>query len=372
MPAAVGERYLIESPEPLVGALLLAGYRVIGPQAGDGAIVYDEIEAAGALPRGLTDEQSGGHYRLKDGDPDRWFDYVVGPQSIKKYLFPAHQKLWSATRTPDGFDISPAGDDYPKTAFFGMRACEIAAMEIQDKVFDNGQFADSGYGRRRANSLIVAVQCARSAETCFCASMNTGPRAQSGFDIALTELDEGGFLVECGSEAGASILGGLDLAGALDGDWEAALDVTRNAAAMQTRRMVGNVAEVLREHLDHPRWDEVADRCLSCANCTLACPTCFCSDVEDVTDLSGDHAERWRTWDSCFSLDFSYIHGGAVRPSTKSRYRQWMTHKLSSWHDQFGSSGCVGCGRCIAWCPVGIDITEEAAAIAAPLDVTGE
>ena len=190
-------------------------------------------------------------------------------------------------------------------------------------------------------------------------------RADSGYDIALTELDEDGLLVECGSDAGAAILGAMDLRKADAGDVEAAQQVSARAAAMQTRAMPDGIDTVLRDNPDHPRWAEVAERCLSCANCTLACPTCFCSDVEEVNDLSGDHAERWRVWDSCFSLDFSYIHGGAVRRSTLSRYRQWMTHKLSSWHDQFGTSGCVGCGRCIAWCPVGIDITEEASAIAA-------
>jgi ferredoxin len=118
-------------------------------------------------------------------------------------------------------------------------------------------------------------------------------------------------------------------------------------------------------NLEHPRWDEVSQRCLTCGNCTLVCPTCFCSTVEDVTDLSGTETERTRRWDSCFSLDHSYIHGGSVRDSGRARYRQWMTHKLATWFDQFGSSGCVGCGRCITWCPVGIDITEEVRAIRA-------
>jgi ferredoxin len=122
---------------------------------------------------------------------------------------------------------------------------------------------------------------------------------------------------------------------------------------------------VLKANLEHPRWTEVAKRCLACTNCTLVCPTCFCSTVEDVTDLGGDQIGRERRWDSCFTLEFSYIHGGSVRRDGASRYRQWLTHKLAHWHDQFGSSGCVGCGRCISWCPVGIDITEEVAAIAA-------
>jgi len=123
--------------------------------------------------------------------------------------------------------------------------------------------------------------------------------------------------------------------------------------------------ELLYQSYDHPRWDEVASRCLTCANCTMVCPTCFCTTTEDVTDLTVGHAERWQRWDSCFDPDFSYLHGGPVRRSGAARYRHWLTHKLGTWHEQFGSSGCVGCGRCIVWCPVGIDLTAEVAALAA-------
>ncbi|MCB0197785.1 MAG: 4Fe-4S dicluster domain-containing protein, partial [Anaerolineae bacterium] len=120
---------------------------------------------------------------------------------------------------------------------------------------------------------------------------------------------------------------------------------------------------LLYQNLEHPRWDHIANRCLSCANCTQVCPTCFCSDVVEVSDLENHKDERLRVWDSCFSLDFSHVHGGNIRPTTRARYRQWLTHKLASWIDQFGTLGCVGCGRCITWCPVGIDLTEEVRAI---------
>lgn len=370
-----GSAVTIENPRALVRALLDDGWRVIGPRARDGAIVYDEISAPGDLVQGITDEQEGGHYRLHEAQGGRWFDYVVGPQSWKSWLFPARQKLWSARKSEDGFDIDPAATAWPRTAFFGVRACEIAAMQVQDRVFDNGEFADPEYIRRREETLIVAVQCARSAATCFCASMKTGPRADSGFDIALTELDgaeAGGFLVECGSARGAAILERMETQVAHERHLEAARAATRNAAETQTRAIAENVPDLLRNALDHPNWEVVAERCLSCANCTLACPTCFCSDVTDINDLSGDHTERWRNWDSCFSVDFSYVHGGPVRRSTSSRYRQWLTHKLSTWQDQFGTSGCVGCGRCIAWCPVGIDITAEAALFAEPPETSGD
>jgi Fe-S-cluster-containing hydrogenase component 2 len=136
----------------------------------------------------------------------------------------------------------------------------------------------------------------------------------------------------------------------------AAINMGRNLDAT-------GLPDLLRSNLDDPRYPQVASRCLACGNCTLVCPTCFCSTVIDTTDLSGSRSERFRRWDSCFNLEHSYIHGGHVRTSILSRYRQWITHKLSSWVDQFGVSGCVGCGRCITWCPVGIDITEEAGII---------
>ncbi|MDJ0631007.1 MAG: 4Fe-4S dicluster domain-containing protein [Rhodobacter sp.] len=367
MQAAPGDSFVISSPAPLIGALVGAGWRVIGPQEVDGTIAYEELRTADDLPRGRTDDQEAGHYRLTEGRPEAWFDYVVGPQSWKKWLYPSRRKLWSATKTADGFEIDDRAEDYPKTAFFGVRPCEIAAIERQDAVFDNGSFTDTDYARRRAATLIVAVQCARSAATCFCASMNTGPHAEEGFDLALTELDPDGdhrFLLQIGSAQGAALADGLPLRDATGDDHATARLAAAHAAAQQTRRLPADIAPRLKGKEDHPGWQAVAEKCLHCANCTLACPTCFCSDVEDTNDLTGDHTERWRVWDSCFSLDFSYIHGGAVRQDPAARYRQWLTHKLSSWHDQFGSSGCVGCGRCIAWCPVGIDITEEAAVIA--------
>jgi ferredoxin len=358
-----GARFLADSPAALVTALRQRGWRVVAPVERDGAIRYAPVTDAAEMPRGRRDEQEAGHYRLVDGEPGRWFDYVVGPESWKPWLFPPKRRLWSAERTGEGFAIEPEPDDWPPTAFLGVRPCEIAAIRVQDRVFAEGAHVDPVYARRRAETLIVAVQCARAAPTCFCASMETGPRAEEGFDLALTELD-GCFLLETGSGRGAEIAESLGLPPAREADEAEAAAQSARAAASQSRTMPGNVAGALACAPEHPRWDDVAARCLGCANCTLACPTCFCSDVEDVTDLTGDHAERWLVWDSCFGLDFSVAGPGPVRRSTRSRYRQWLTHKLSAWHEQFGSSGCVGCGRCITWCPVGIDLTREAAAIA--------
>jgi ferredoxin len=334
----------------------------------DGAIVYDRIESAAELPAGWTDEQEPGRYRLKRRKDQALFGYVVGPHSWKKYLHPAEVKLLSAERQGGTFRILN-NEAPPKTpyAFLGVRACELAAIAVQDRVLLGDKYRDPIYERRREGVFIIAVQCTQSASTCFCASMETGPRARTGFDLALTELvDQGGhrFVIEAGSDRGAQVLAELETAPAAASDAAKAEAAVAEAAKQQVRKIDNaGIKELLYQNFDHPRWENVSERCLTCANCTMVCPTCFCTTVEDVSDITGNHAERWRRWDSCFTLNFSYIHGGSVRASGTSRYRQWMTHKLASWIDQFGSSGCVGCGRCITWCPVGIDITEEVRAI---------
>ena len=352
----------------LIEGLIRRGFEVHGPTVHDGAIVYDRIESADDLPKGWTDEQEPGRYRLRRREDEALFGYAVGPQSLKKYLHPADVRLFSAERREGAFRI--LNNETPPRrphAFLGVRACELAAVGVQDRVLLEDKYLDPIYRDKRSGVFVVAVQCTQAAKTCFCASMETGPRARGGFDLALTELlGESGhrFLVEAGSERGSDVLADLQAAPATDADLHQAEAAVAGAAAQQVRSIdTTGIKDLLYENFEHPRWDDVASRCLTCANCTMVCPTCFCTTVEDVTDVSGEHAERWRRWDSCFTLGFSYIHGGNIRNSSKARYRQWMTHKLASWIDQFGRSGCVGCGRCITWCPVGIDITEEVRAI---------
>jgi ferredoxin len=364
-----GDRLVIrpDALDAIFAALRARGYRVLGPTVADGAIVYAELDGADELPVGWTDRQDGGAYRLERREDDARFGYAVGPHSWKQFLFPPHLRLWRARRNSDaGFVLEEDPVDDTPLAFVGVRSCELHAIAIQDRVFIGGRVVDRDYVARREGAFIVAVNCFEPGGTCFCVSMGTGPRAEAGYDLALTEILEGEhrLLVEAGSERGAEVLRELPAASATETDVAAADRAVEGAAQRMGRRMeAADLRDLLADNLDHPRWDDVAERCLSCGNCTMVCPTCFCSTVEDVTDVTGAEAERRRTWDSCFSLDHSYLHGGSVRSTGRSRYRQWMTHKLGTWHDQFGSSGCVGCGRCITWCPVGIDITEEVAAI---------
>ena len=356
----------------IIGKLLRHGYRVIGPTVRDGAIVYDSIAHLDNLPVGWTDRQDAGQYRLEPRADAALFGYAVGPHSWKRFLHPPVERLWQARREADGFAIIEDAAAAEPLAFIGVRACELRAIAIQDRVFLLGQYLDKSYKIRRDHAFIVAVNCGQAGGTCFCASMDAGPKVDAGFDLSLTELvekDRHLFVMEVGTAAGADMVKDLPGRPATEEEIDAAEQVVARTKAQMGRRLdTSGLKELLQANPDHPRWDEVAERCLTCGNCTNVCPTCFCTTVDDTTDLSGATAERVRRWDSCFTLDFSYIHGGNVRSSARSRYRQWMTHKLAHWIDQFGSSGCVGCGRCISWCPVGIDITEEAAAIRATAD----
>lgn len=347
----------------MIDLLREEGYFVIGPKVEDGAIVYSEISVVDELPYGYRDRREPGRYRVEKTGLENYFEFNVGPHSWKRYLFPPRLTVSTAAREGGRWRFDTPSEPVTKFAFLGVRACELAAIAIQDRVFLDGPYVDPDYRARREAVLIVAVNCTVAASTCFCTSTDTGPKCRIGFDLAMTEIDSG-FVVEAGSERGRALLRRLDLSPADDRYLNAARKAEQQAAEQISKRLdITDIRELLLGNLDHRQWEDVSKRCLSCANCTMVCPTCFCNSVSEVTDLDVDRVERQRTWDSCFNLDFSYTADRIVRNDRRSRYRQWLTHKLATWHDQFDTSGCVGCGRCITWCPVGIDLTEEVASI---------
>ncbi len=369
-----GQRWFLSTAdlERLISQLRADGYVVIGPVHRDGAIIYDEISSAADLPVGLRDLQAPGSYRVERRGDDAFFGYVVGPHSWKRFLYPPRVRLLSIGK--DG-RVTPSQDSHEKMAFIGVRSCDLSAIGVLDRVLLQGPYVDRVYLSRRGSVFIVAVDCYEPGANCFCASVGTGPAAKSGFDIGLTEVLLDGqhyFVARVGSEAGLRLLERIGARDATAEEVEGAERLLERGLGRFVKRLeVSGLKEALYRGLESEAWKDVAERCLACSNCTLVCPTCFCTNVEEVTRLTEEGAERWRRWDSCFTQEFSYIHGGSIRASVLSRYRQWLTHKLATWIDQFGVLGCVGCGRCITWCPVGIDITVEAERVRASVEGGG-
>ncbi len=284
--------------DELIGALRGKGYEVLGPRVVRDTVMIRPLESMDQLPRAVSDEQDGDRYRLTDGDPELTFEYVVGPDGPKKYLFPPKLKLFEFHVDEGRFVLDGGPPDVPKPAFLGVRPCELAAIEVQDRVFgvaEPGMFrceSESWYTQAREQAMFIAVNCTRAGGTCFCASWDTGPRATKGFDLALTEL-RSGFVVEVGSRRGRALVERLPVRGPNATELELAeLKLQRVPEQMGRHLKTDDVKELMDRNIEHPQWDKVARRCLSCGNCTMVCPTCFCCTVEGSTHLDDETIVR--------------------------------------------------------------------------------
>lgn len=359
--------------QALIDVLADDGVDVFGPRVERGVIAVGPIRSVDDLPIGWTDEQAPGRYGLHFSGGTARFSWAVGPQSWKPLLHPPRLDTMTITdpRDADRVQVRPHRSSSPRRAFLGVRPCELAAIAVQDTVLRDADRPDHEYQQRRRDLFLVVVNCTAPAATCFCSSMGTGPCVNENsviHDLELTELVRPDadplYLARSAGERGAAVLEQVAARCRVAPADVAAVDREANSfdearAAMATHLDTDGLREVLLGAVDDPAWDSVADRCVACANCTAVCPTCFCTSPNDVTDLEGV-VHRSRVWDSCFDLEFSRVGPQPMRASVAARYRQWLLHKLSTWHDQFGGAGCVGCGRCITWCPVGIDLTAEA------------
>ena len=335
-----------------------AGTSCSGRRCATAPSAWTRSARSSELPIGWGDEQDAAHYRLRRRDDDAAFGYAVGPDSPKTVLFPPRRKLWQAER--DGMIVTEEPVREQRTAFLGVRACELAAIAVLDRVFLGGAVTDPAYASGRRTAFFVAVTCSDPGGTCFCADMDAGPAPRA----RLRPRPHRAARRRASIRRRGRQCRGRGRAGAIPSRPATGAEVRPRprSPARRPRGWAGSCrptgcATCSTTTSSTRAGTTSRERCLSCGNCTLACPTCFCATVDDVTDLPGRSAQRWWVWDSCFTATHSYLHGGSVRLSTLSRYRQWMTHKLAAWVDQFGMSGCVGCGRCITWCPAAIDIT---------------
>lgn len=335
-------------------------YKCLAPRHLEGGISYAPIRKAEDLPWGYVDEQKPGHYQITKTENQQAFGFTVPTASIKPMLFKAKETVWKVKRDDSGKLGFESVVDVEKIAVFGVRPCDLRGIEIQDRVFQHNSYNDIRYSKRRENQFIIAMNCGTSHFNCFCVALGDYPRADKGYDLALTEINSG-FVAEIGSDKGRELLLYLEVDAATGAQVEHALNLIDNAAQMQHKQLppIKEVEAKLMANLEHEAWDDVASRCLSCGSCTNSCPTCFCHTERDIPNVLGTETEHTREWDSCFSIDHSYTHGETYRENPKYRYRQWLTHKFSTWRDQFRTKGCVGCGRCVTWCPVKIDVVDE-------------
>jgi len=336
------------------------GYNCLGPVVRDGAIQYLPITDASDLPVGVELDQVPAAYQLESTGGDRMFNWSNGPQALKPILFSPRETIWQVQQDSSGkLTFSQMDKSVEPTAVIGVRACDLAALELQDRHFLAPGAEDPHYKKRRESLLLIGVDCSQPSDTCFCASTDDGPDLRSGFDLGMTELEDG-FVLRVGTNRGQKILNALKLADASETQQQQAAIQNEQSSIRQRRELPdAGIQKLLLQLPGHPHWQQIAERCTACGSCTSVCPTCFCFSEHSETNLDATVSQHVREWSSCFVSNHSYFHGHPVRADIASRYRQWLTHKLAGWQEQFGRSGCVGCGRCISWCPVGIDITQE-------------
>ncbi len=344
----------------LLDVLVKTGFDCVGPQIREGAIVFDRLDNVAQLPSGWQDEQQPASYQLKQTGEPYWFNWANGASAIKPYTFAPQETLWEARRDNLGrIRFTQTLPQPRKTAIIGVRACDLAALAIQDQHFLQGEHVDPYYKVRRDNLFLIGVNCTHAAATCFCASTGDGPEITGGYDLLLSEIKEG-FLLDADSFNGELVLGQVTHSAATDEQLSHARQ--RMKQARQQQRSLPEKPSLYTQ-AQHPHWQEVGERCLACGNCTSVCPTCFCHQEVEKPAIDSSTSRHERLWDSCFQPGHSYLHGWQLRGNSTEYYRQWLTHKLDGWHQQFGRSGCTGCGRCISWCPAGIDLTEEVKAL---------
>lgn len=289
---------------------------------------------------------------------DLVLDYGTTVLPPKKFLLRPMETLFSV-RLQKGFEARQEAS-CEKQVLFGVHSCDLSAIKLLDKVY-RGNYVDPIYGARRDATLVVAMTCtAPPYDKCFCGSMGTGPSPSDGYDLLLTDLGEG-LLLEVGSSKGADAIAGLRWAIAADEAWTKKQKLVEGCLAKMPKALnTADLPRLMNANFGHPYWAKLKEKCLACGNCALSCPSCYCYNVVDQVSLDTSLVQRTRTWDVCLLLEFAEVHGGNFRKDRDARIKQFMYHKLSYWVDQYGSFGCVGCGRCIAACPAKIDITEAA------------
>ncbi len=278
------------------------------------------------------------------------FDLVNTTMPPKDMLFPQTQKMYRYGFDTEGNAYIDIIHDSDEVVIFGMRSCDARSIECMDDVFLSMGYDDEFYKQRREKLATVAIGCASVAETCFCDSMGLDPNAAPGADVQLSPgVDGQSYVVVAQSEKGQALVA----------SWQPYLeDSTAETTQVSCALKVNGdgLKDKLEQMFDHPIWEQLSKKCLTCGTCTYVCPTCHCFDISQENKMKD--GERFRCWDSCMFSAYSEMAGNHnPRPTKMPRVRQRFMHKLCFFEDRYGKTLCVGCGRCVEKCPVALDIT---------------
>jgi ferredoxin len=316
----------------------------------------------------MLDKRGQAVFKKIDGPERLFLEYRSTMLSPRRFIYPPSRTLVTIERDLNRC-VGASADDAARPLLFAVHPCDMQAISVLDGVL-LGDYRDPHYEKMRKAAVTVVLNCAKACEKGFCASMGSGPflKLREGYDIELTRLrsddgGEGGYLVEHGSRRGKMLVErGSRMKKADKKAFAEKVRLEAEASRSFVRRLdTDGLVDALGRNLDHPVYRRTAEeKCLGCTNCTMVCPTCYCYNVSDETSLDLKRTVRKRQWDSCQELNFARVHGGNFRSSREARLRQFVTHKLCTWVEQYGCFGCVGCGRCMTWCPTGIDLAEMA------------
>ncbi len=282
------------------------------------------------------------------------YDRTILPP--KKYFFPPRETTFRYV-PGEGFIPNTDGLDQ-KIILFGVHACDVYAVNILDEVFA-GRYRDPYYHTRRKNIAIIGIDCMPDKQ-CFCRSMRAD-FVDHGFDLFLYDIGDS-YHALVGTALGDDMvlasgrmfepLGAEEIE-----EYKQRSQVKRKAFQLDVE--IRDLPEIFEMEYQSAMWNEIGERCLSCGSCSMVCPTCYCFDVADDVELGSVAGNRTRWWDSClFSSHALVASGENFRPSRPSRVKNRFYHKQRGFVAEYGRPSCVGCGRCLSACPVGIDMIE--------------
>jgi ferredoxin len=274
-------------------------------------------------------------------------DNVLMPP--KDIFFPQTEKMYKFKAKNQSLEIEELPQEENNQVIFGIRSCDLKSIECLDQVFLTKGFVDTFYKDKRDRSILIGLSCVKPMETCFCTSMGVDPQKGVGADIQAYDLgDKIGF--EAISEKGQKVLASV-----------AAMLADENVNIPSVGEFtltadVEGVPEKLKGMFDHPIWDDISRKCLNCSACAYVCPTCHCFDI--ANEVRGEDGIKIRCWDTCMFDEYTRMAGGhQPRPGKKERVRNRFLHKLRYFPERYNMLLCTGCGRCVAKCPVNLDIT---------------